>query len=333
MSRQPLREISGGTPPRAAARRRALRRHRRIRLAVAAVLLSAVAGWALYTPDLSVESLLPAYASARSQFIDIDGTAIHVRDEGKRDGPALLLLHGSNASLHVWEGWVQRLGDDFRLVSVDLPGHGLTGPWQRNDYSITVYADLVLQIADRLGLAQFAVAGHSMGGAVAWTLAGRQPERVSHLVLIGAAAYPRDGAPPLSLRVARAPLLGELAAYLKPRWWVARGLRDTYADPSRLAPVQIQRHHDLLRRAGNRAATLRRVRHATPLDPAPLQTLNLPTLILWGVRDRWVPPIDAARLQRDIAGSELIFYQDAGHALMEEVPNRSAADVQKFLMK
>jgi pimeloyl-ACP methyl ester carboxylesterase len=228
---------------------------------------------------------------------------------------------------------VQRLGDAFRVVSLDLPGHGLTGPWPRDDYSIAAYADLAMQMADRLRLKQFAVGGHSMGGAVAWTIASRWPDRVTHLVLVGAAAYPREDSAPISLRVARTPVLGEVSAYFKPRWVVVRGLRETYADPGRLDAARIQRHHDLLRRAGNRDATLRRLRHVTPLDPSPLASLNLPTLILWGARDRWVPPIDAVRLQRDIAGSELVFYQDAGHALMEETPDRSAAAVRRFLMQ
>jgi pimeloyl-ACP methyl ester carboxylesterase len=294
---------------------------------------AAIAASVLYTPDIPVETLVPRYASARSQFMDIDGARIHVRDEGSRDGPALLLLHGSNGSLHVWEGWAQRLGDTFRVVSLDLPGHGLTGPWPRDDYAIAAYAALTIQVADRLQLRRFAVGGHSMGGAVAWTIAARWPERVTHLVLVGAAAYPREGGAPLSLQVARTPVVGEVNAYFKPRWMVVRGLRETYADPARLDAARIQRHHDLLRRAGNRAATLRRLRQAAPLDPSPLASLNLPALILWGARDRWVPPLDAARLQRDIAGSELVFYQDAGHALMEETPERSAAAVRRFLLQ
>ncbi|HJQ57247.1 MAG TPA: alpha/beta hydrolase [Vineibacter sp.] len=293
----------------------------------------ALAAGLLYAPDIPVDSLLPRYASARSQFLEIGGARIHVRDEGRRDGSILMLLHGSSGSLHVWEGWTQRLGDTFRIVSLDLPGHGLTGPWPRDDYSIGAYADLTMQVADRLKLEQFAVGGHSMGGAVAWTIATRRPERITHLVLVGAAAYPRDDAAPIALRVARTPLLGELNAYFKPRWMVERGLRETYADPARLSAARIDRHYELLRRAGNRAATLRRLRTAAPLDPSPLASLNLPTLILWGTRDRWVPPIDAARLQRDIAGSELVFYQDTGHALMEETPDRSAAAVRRFLMQ
>lgn len=303
------------------------------RIAGAAILLIVICSAVLYTPDIPVQTLKAKYASAHSQFIDIDGAAIHIRDEGSRQGPALILLHGSNGSLHVWEPWAQRLGNSFRVISLDLPGHGLTGPWPRGDYSIAAYADLTLAVADRLDIARFAIGGHSMGGAVAWTIAARQPQRVRHLILVDTAAYPRDSASPLSLRLAQRPVIGDVVAMLKPRWMAARTLRETYADPGKLEPAQVQRYHDLLRRDGNRDATLRRLRTSTRLDPGPLKTLTAPTLILWGARDRWVPVSDAKRLRADIAGSELVIYDDAGHAPMEEQPDRSAADVRRFLLR
>ncbi|HKU96034.1 MAG TPA: alpha/beta hydrolase [Vineibacter sp.] len=303
------------------------------RLAGVALALIAACAAVLYTPDLPLPMLKARYASARSQFIDIDGAAIHVRDEGNRQGPVLILVHGSNGSLHVWEPWVQRLGDRLRIISLDLPGHGLTGPWQRNDYSIAAYADLVPKIADRLGADRFAIGGHSMGGAVAWTIAARQPQRISHLILVDSAAYPRDAAAPLSLWLAQISGVGEAVAMLKPRWMAANTLRATYANPTLVEPAQVQRYHDLLRRDGNRAATLQRLRQAVPLDPTPLKTLATPTLILWGAQDRWVPVGDARRLHADIAGSELVIHEGAGHALMEEQPDRSAADVRRFLLK
>jgi pimeloyl-ACP methyl ester carboxylesterase len=191
----------------------------------------------------------------------------------------------------------------------------------------------VTQIVDRLDIRRFAVGGHSMGGAVATTIAAGQPHRVTHLILVDAAIYPRQGTAPLALRLARMPVVGEMVALLKPRWMVARTLRQTYADPSRLEESQVQRYHDLLRRAGNRAATLRRVRAATPPDPLPVKALQVPTLILWGKQDRWTPPADAMRLHHDVAGSELSMYDDAGHAPMEESPDRSAVDVRRFLLR
>jgi pimeloyl-ACP methyl ester carboxylesterase len=106
-----------------------------------------------------------------------------------------------------------------------------------------------------------------------------------------------------------------------------------YADPGSLSDAQVQRHHDLLRREGNRDATLRRVRTAIPPDPATPASVAVPALILWGARDRWVPVADARRLHRDIPGSTLLIYDNAGHAPMEEIPDRSAADLRRFLLK
>ncbi len=95
-------------------------------------------------------------------------------------------------------GWPE-LKDRYRLISVDLPGHGLTGDWPRGEFSVEAYADFIEVLADTLHLDRFAVAGHSLGGAVAWTFAATRPERVSQLILVDSAGFPReDGELPLA---------------------------------------------------------------------------------------------------------------------------------------
>ena len=139
------------------------------------------------------DDLIQRYANRNSQFIDIGGARAHVRDEGNKDGIPIVLIHGSMGSLHMWEGWVDRLKDRARLISVDLPGHGLTGAWPREEYTIEAYADFIEVLADTLNLDRFALVGHSMGGAVAWTFAATRPDRVSQLILVDSAGIPRDG--------------------------------------------------------------------------------------------------------------------------------------------
>ena len=135
----------------------------------------------------------------------------------------LMLIHGSLESLHVWDGWVDELKDRYRLISVDLPGHGLTGAWARGEYTIEAYADFIEVLADTLQLDRFAIAGHSMGGAVAWSFAATRPERVSQLILVDAAAYPREGERDAgATRLARAPVIGDIGIYFKPEWMVRR---------------------------------------------------------------------------------------------------------------
>ncbi len=309
---------------------------RRVALWIAAACLAAIAGivGVLYTPSIPAETLETKYGGPNARFVSIDGTRVHVRDQGPRGAPVLLLVHGSGGSLHVWEPWVQRLADRWRLVSFDLPGHGLTGPSPGADYSIEAYATLVGKLADALVIDRFTLAGHSMGGMVAW-FATAQPlaQRVTGLVLVDSAGYPRQGAMPRGLQLARMPVIGEVITWLQPRDRIVRNLRLGYGAEGLPTSAMIGRHLDLLRHPGNRAATLTRLRRFEPPDPKIIQLVKAPTLILWCAEDRYVDVRDARLFQRDIAGSELSVYEGCGHHPMEEQPDRSAADVRRFLEK
>jgi pimeloyl-ACP methyl ester carboxylesterase len=292
--------------------------------------LGGVAFWA-YQPDLPPEILVQRYANVHSQFIDVGDVRAHVRDEGKPDGMPLILLHGSLGSLQVWDGWVDTLKDRLRLITVDLPGHGLTGPWPRNDYTIEAYTDFVEVLADTLHLDRFALGGQSMGGAVAWSFAATRPERVTQLILIDSAGYPGDGTVPFTTQLARLKGLGDFAIYFKPEAMMRRALLDTYADPAMVTPERLRRYSDLQRFPGNRAATLQRLRMQEPLDPSVLKRLDMPTLIIWGAKDRQLPISDAFRFQGDIKGAKLAVFEKLGHAPMEEDPAATAAAVAAFL--
>jgi pimeloyl-ACP methyl ester carboxylesterase len=314
-------------------RRRDERPRRRWPLLVLLALgaLAGVALWA-YAPTLPSELLIARYANDQSKFIDVGGVRAHVRDQGNPDGIPLVLIHGSGGSLHMWEGWVRELAPKVRLISVDLPGHGLTGAWARDEYTVEAYADFIEVLVDTLGLDRFALAGHSLGGAVAWTFAATRPDRVSQLILVDSTGYPReDGRTPLSTRLARLPLLGSIGIYFKPEPWVRSSLADAYADPSLATAERTRRTAELQRFPGNREATLQRMHSQEPIDPTPLRRLTVPTLILWGAEDRWVPVGDAFRFQNDIKGAKLEIFEKLGHNPMEEDPRATAAAVLAFL--
>jgi pimeloyl-ACP methyl ester carboxylesterase len=305
-------------------------------------ILAGVALWA-YAPNLPAEMLIARYANERSKFVDVGGVRAHVRDYGRdplRDPGGdqnepeqmpVVLIHGSNGSLHMWEGWARELGKQVRLISVDLPGHGLTGAWPREEYTIEAYTDFIEVLADTLRLDRFVLVGHSMGGAVAWSFAATRPDRVSHLVLVDAAGYPRKGEAPLPTRLARMPVVGDIGIYFKPERIVQRSLTEVYADPAMVTPERIKRYAELQRFPGNREATLLRARTQEPLDPTPLRRLDVATLIIWGAKDQWVPVADAFRFQGDIRGSKLEIFENLGHNPMEEDPKATAAAVAAFL--
>lgn len=288
--------------------------------------------WA-YEPDRSVESLAERYRVTGSRFLEIEGMRAHVAVEG--NGPALVLLHGTGASLHTWNGWTEALAGDFRIVRMDLPGFGLTGPHPDGDYSIGAYVRFVDAVADRLGLRDFHLAGNSLGGRIAWNYAAAHPERVDRLILIDASGYRMRSAPSLVFRLAALPGVGDLLAKLTPRSLYRRSLEEVYADDSRVDDALVQRYFELSLREGNREAFLQRVRAASRSareDPAEtLAGIAAPTLIQWGGRDEWISPEHGRRFAADIPDATLIVYEDLGHVPMEEAPARTSRDALRFL--
>ncbi|MCP3144896.1 alpha/beta fold hydrolase [Pyxidicoccus xibeiensis] len=306
-------------------------RRRKVLVGIAVLLLGVgVALAAGVRADVPASELEARHATPPSRFVDVDGLRVHYRDQGQ--GPALVLLHGSNASLFTWEGWVRELSAHHRVITLDLPGHGLTGPDAKGRYTYEGMAAVVDAFRARLGLERFALAGNSMGGAVAWHYALLYPERVERLVLVDAAGYPRDEPSPWVFRLARTPVLGEVFSLVTPRWVIDRNVRGVYGDPSKVTDESVDRYHALLLREGNRAATRQRLRAGADNGLwRRLGELRVPTLILWGGRDAWILPRYGERFDRDIPDSRSVVYPELGHVPMEEDPVRTAAEVRQFL--
>ena len=159
------------------------------------------------------------------------------------------------------------------------------------------------------------------------------PERVDRLILIDAAGYPfQSQSVPLAFRIARTPVLNRLMRDVLPRSVVERSLRDVYGDPSRVTPDLVDRYFDLATRAGNRAALVARFDQTTPGSLAErVPEIQVPTLILWGGKDRLIPLENGARFARDIPGSQLVVFDTLGHVPHEEDPARTVAAVLSFL--
>ena len=303
----------------------------------ALLVLAAVALVATWAPDQPVEALKPRWAQPPSQFIAIDGMQVHLRDEGPRDDPLpIVLIHGTSASLHTWEGWAAALRGQRRVIRFDLPGFALTGPNRQNDYSIEAYVRFVTQLVNQLGLQRFVLAGNSLGGQVAWATAVALPQRVARLVLVDASGYAPESASvppslPLGFRIARMPALRALTQYTLPRSVVEKSVRNVYGDPAKVTPELVDLYLDMTLRAGNRKALGRRMDQGYTGDVAGLKTLAMPTLILWGGLDRLIPLEFGQRFARDIAGSRLVVFDDLGHVPHEEDPARTVAVVKTFL--
>jgi pimeloyl-ACP methyl ester carboxylesterase len=292
---------------------------------------SVATNWA---PDRPLAELTARWAAPPSVFIDVGALRAHVRDEGPRDDPTpVVLLHGTSASLHTWDGWTAILAQERRVIRVDLPGFGLTGPVPDGDYRIERYVEFVTALLDTLQVERAVLAGNSFGGWVSWEMALAHPDRVAALVLVDAAGYPLESqSVPIGFRIARVPVLNRLLQVTLPRSVIESSLRNTYGDPSRVTPELVDRYYELTLRAGNRAALAQRFaagRHAT--DPGRIQQLALPTLILWGGRDRLIPLQYGERFHRDIAGSQFVTFPGLGHVPHEEDPEATVSALREFL--
>jgi pimeloyl-ACP methyl ester carboxylesterase len=287
-----------------------------------------------WAPDRPVSELTARWAPPPSVFIDVAGMSVHMRDEGVRDDSSpIVLLHGTAASLHTWEGWVQALKPQRRVIRFDLPGFGLTGPSPDGNYTIENYVGFVTAMLDKLGVRHCVLVGNSFGGYVAWATALAQPERVDKLVLVDAGGYVlAASSPPIGFRIAQLPVLNRLFEMTLPRSLVESSVRAVYGDPNKVTPELVDRYFEIALREGNRRALAERFVQARPGElAAHIPQLKLPTLILWGGRDQLIPPETAERFHRDIAGSRVVMFDDLGHVPHEEDPDRTVAAVKTFL--
>jgi pimeloyl-ACP methyl ester carboxylesterase len=300
----------------------------------ALALIIAVFVAATWAPDRPVSELQARWAQPPSTFVQVQGVNVHLRDEGPRDDPVpIVLLHGTSSSLHTWDGWARELKSKRRVIRFDLPGIGLTDPMPDADYRIERYVGFVAAMLEQLGVTRCVLAGNSFGGQVAWETALAQPQRVDKLILVDAAGYPFQSlSVPIGFRVARIPLLNRLAAYTLPRHLIEASVRNVYGDPGKVTPELVDRYFELTLRDGNRRALVTRFAQAPAgIHPDRIRALRLPTLILWGGRDRLIPPTDAESFHRDIPGSRLIVFDELGHVPQEEDPAATVAVAKPFL--
>ena len=312
-------------------------------------------GFVVLTGTLFFEGDLPAaavdakYSNDNSQFLTLaNGTRVHYRDEGNADGLPVVLIHGAMASLHTWEGWVAALSDDYRLISLDLPAHGLTGAAPadaKNPYGSEGFSNAIHAVTESLGLTSFVLGGNSMGGGATWRYALAYPERVLAMILVDAVppnrdwgVSPRTDEPktsekktaPIGFSLLRQPWFRAIARYFDPEMLIEQGLRSAYNDSPVVNEALVDRYYELMMREGTRGAILARSGgwNAPPVD---LSQLTQPTLVMWGAMDSVIPVSVAYQFKAHLPNNCTIVYSDLGHIPMEEAPDRTAADVSEFL--
>ncbi len=294
--------------------------------------------------DIPREELEEKYATGSSQFLDLsDGTRIHFRDEGNAKNPTVILLHGFNGSLLNFDRLVPLLVEDYRLVSIDLPGFGLTGAIPSADYSTESFIDTVTTLTTHLGIEKFSIAGNSMGGGVAWRYALNNPRKVESLILIASSGVmteedsrkfaERKDNSPIVWRLMNSNILKRFLNYYTPKFFATQGLKVSVYD-QKLANIEhAMQFHDLVLLEGSRNAILsmsmgsRSKMHG----PESLSRIEAPTLVIHGDKDNIIPIERSQVFEEYIDNVEIKIYSQIGHLPMYEDPNKTANDIKSFL--
>jgi pimeloyl-ACP methyl ester carboxylesterase len=305
---------------------------------IAFLVLAAGLGWlALRRPDIPFETLEARYAVPTSRYVDLPGEVrAHYRDDGAPDAPVVLLVHGFGDSFMSWAAWIDVLKTDFRVITVDLPGHGLTRTPPGYTPSAAAQVAFIDDLAGALDLESYAIAGSSMGGGVAWRTALANPEAVWGLVLVDAAGFPNETSapPPLAFRLLMTPFGRFLLEHLETRPITRESLKADFVNTAIVTPKFVEDWVAVQRAPGHRRILMQTLSGAgAPADAATLATITAPTLVLWGEQDQILHVASARKFADAIPGAVLITYRDIGHLPQVEAPKQSGADAAAFLRR
>lgn len=299
------------------------------------VVLALLAYYAASAPDTPYEQLEAKYAQPDSRYVDLPGgLRVHARVAGDPSKPAIVLVHGYGDSFTTWERWIPALVDRYRVVALDLPGHGLTRAPDDWTPSSAGFVAVVDGVAASLQLPRFVLAGNSMGGGVAWAYALAHPGRLRGLVLVDAAGWPlgEAGPPPLAFRILQYRLGRWILARIDNRPLVAEGLKRNFHDPSLATNAMIDRWSAFQLAPGHRRLLMEvPVGNFTQASDAVLGKIATPTLVLHGESDAILPVEHGRRFARAIPGAKLVTYPNVGHLPQIEHAAASAADVAAFV--
>ena len=267
-----------------------------------------------------------------SHFVNLGQVRIHYQEKGT--GVPLLLIHGFSSSTFSWKDIFEQLSRNFRVIAVDLKGHGFSDK-PDGDYTRRAQAALIVQLLDYLKIEKAWLVGNSMGGEIALNVALLNGHRVAGLILIDSGGINVEGGQSLAPSYIRIPVLGRLlvALALTSDRLVRRGLEKSFFDDSKVTDERIAAYHRPLKTRGGQLAGVRARMQAGqfPVEPQ-LDRVKVPTLIIWGADDIVIPPAAGRRMNALIAASKLVIIENCGHTPQEERPERVLEEIQKFVL-
>jgi len=294
--------------------------------------------------DIPKNEIISKYANESSKFLELsDGSLIHLRDEGNKKGKVILLIHGFNGSLFNYEPMVPFLTDEYRVISLDLPAHGLTGAVKSDLYSHEGFEKVIGEVVKLLGINKFYFVGHSMGGMIAWRYALKHLDQLNGLIIIGSPFIANEeeykdfqsvNAPPAAFEIIESKFFRRALEYVTPRLLVKEGVSQTVYDQSIVTDELVDQFHDIILMEGTRLAIGMLVEdHEDDFiaNPNDLKNISIPSLILHGEEDNLVDIRFVEHFIDKIPNVRLISYPNVGHMPPMEIPALLAQDIRGFI--
>ena len=273
------------------------------------------------------------------RHVELHGQAVGYRMAGA--GPAILLIHGMAGSSGTWIPVMRQLADRYTVIAPDLLGHGASAK-PRGDYSLGAHASGARDLLGVLGIERATLVGQSLGGGIAMQLAYQHPELCERLVLAGSGGLGREVSG--LLRLLALPGAEYVLPAIFPRFIRRRGdalslfLRDLGIRAPHLA--ETWRAYASLTEPESRDAFVRTLRSVIDAGGQSVSATGrlylaaaVPSLILWGERDRIIPVAHARRAHELMPGSRLEIFENAGHFLHAEEPERFAEVLGDFIAR
>lgn len=271
----------------------------------------------------------PAQTIVSAQYITVDGLKVRYKINDQIDKPTLVLLHGFTSSLESWDGLAAELMSNYRILRIDLPGHGLTGPDPMRRYAQDDFVSTIRNLINEFELKKPTLIGNSMGGNTAWRYAARYPDDIEKLVLIGASGFTLNG---LSDQPKSLPPMLENYFLNPTKFAVHYGLKTQYADTKKIPAGRVNQILEMMTMPGNGEAFVEIYQAFTLPDPTKkLAKITAPTLIIWGENDRVVPPNHANLFGNALYNSQISIIENTGHVPHEESPQQTAKAIRAFL--
>ena len=300
-------------------------------IALALISLILLAALYLWTPDKSKAELEKTYGSPKNAYVSALGVNLHYQDTGpSKNAIPIVFLHGFGASLQTWETWAQALSEDYRVISVDLPGFGLTGEDPSGIYTDQRSVEVLEAFLKELNIPKVVLVGNSMGGKFAWQFAARYPNQVAKLVLISPDGYASPGIE--YGKKPDVPAIADLYRYFFSKAFLAMNLEPAYANPNTLSDALVNRYYDLMLAPGVRGAILARMQQTVLQDPVPsLASIQVPTLLIWGEKDAFIPISNSNDYLKVMPNAKRVSLPNIGHLPQEEQPSIGLAALKEFL--